>query len=43
VMTSEPTVPVAPVIKIMSSGPLFEIGFEVSWESGAAPAGRAPR
>ena len=26
-MSSDPTLPVAPVIKIMSSGPLFEIGF----------------
>jgi hypothetical protein len=41
-MTSEPTVPVAPVIKIMSSGPLLEIGFLGELGVDAAPAGRAP-
>src|ERR1700722_10897808 len=36
-MSSEPTVPVAPVIKIMSSGPLLEIGFWVSCEWAQLP------
>jgi hypothetical protein len=35
-MSSEPTWPVAPVIKIMSSGPLFEIGFRGEFGVGAA-------
>ena len=43
-MSSEPTLPVAPVIKIMSSGPLFEMGFGVGLEWAQLPrAGAAPR
>ena len=43
-MSSDPTWPVAPVMRIMSSGPLLEMGFwgELGW---AQPrrAGAAPR
>ena len=44
-MSSEPTLPVAPVIKIMSRGPLLVSGFRGEVGVGAAPAGGscAPR
>ena len=43
-MTSEPMWPVAPVIKIMSCGPLLEIGFGVRLEwAQLRLAGAAPR
>ena len=41
-MSSDPTWPVAPVMRIMSSGPLLEMGFSGSWGAQPRRAGAAP-